>query len=148
MKFWSRGTALWFILCFIFIYLVDLFTISPNVISGNGNLGLVFVVPALIVFLLLARSLWRALGKLELDSNTWMKIGMGALVLFVAFGFLEYKFFLNLINDLGGSSEIETSRIYRYPMLNQYTNTIFVNFYTLVMVITGVILLRWFFRRK
>lgn len=148
MNFFSKGTVFWFFLCFILIYLVDLFTVSPNVTSGNGNLGLVFVVPALVVFFLFARSFWRLLGRLELRSYTWMKITLWAIVFSLVFCFLEYKFTLNLINDLGGLPGKETSRIYRYPLLNQYTNTIFVNFYILGAIISGVTLLKFIFKEK
>lgn len=148
MRIWSKGTVVWLILCMIFIYLVDLFTVGPNVTSGNGNLGLVIVVPAIVVIFLFARSLWGVLGKLELSSSTWMKIGIGALVLWAAFCFLEYTFTINLINDLGGSPKVESSRIYRYPWLNQYTNTIFVNYYILGIIVTGVVILKFVFKKK
>lgn len=142
MRFWSRAMVGWMIISLIFVYLVDLFTIKPNVISGNGNLGLLFVVPALVVFILLLRSLWKVLGTLNLQSITWRKIGSVALVLLLSFCFLEYKFVINLINNLGGTPEIPDSRIYRYPWLNQYTNTIFVNVYTLGILVSGVTFLK------
>lgn len=49
---------------------------------------------------------------------------------------------------LGGTSEIADSRIYRYPWLNQYTNTIFVNFYTLGIMMAGVTLFRIIIKKK
>lgn len=49
---WSKGMTIWLALSILFIYLVDLFTVNPNVISGNGNLGLLFVFPALVIFYL------------------------------------------------------------------------------------------------
>ncbi|MBM7694304.1 putative membrane protein [Peribacillus deserti] len=85
MSFWSKGMAGWLILCIVFIYLVDLFTVDPDVTSGNGNLGLLFVLPALFVFLLFASSFWNFLGRLEFKSNTWMKLGLGALALLLWF---------------------------------------------------------------
>lgn len=148
MRFWSKGTVLWLVLSVIFIYLVDLFTVSPNVTSGNGNLGLLIVVPAFVVFLLLARSLWRGLDRLELASNTRSIIGLGALVLLLVFCYLEYNFIINLVNDLGGSPEVEASKIYRYPWLNQYTNTIFINLYTFGILVTGVTLIKLIFKKK
>lgn len=69
MKTWSNRTVLWLFLCIIFIYLVDLFTIMPSVTSGNGNVGLLFLLPALIVFFFFARSFWRILGSIQLKSN-------------------------------------------------------------------------------
>jgi hypothetical protein len=139
---WKKGMILWLLLCIVFICLVDLFTFKPNVISGNGNLGLIFVVPALVLFLLFARSLWQGLGMLEVSSSLWMKTGWGAFSLFFLFCFLEYQFVIHLIASLGGSPEMVSSKIYRYPWLNQYTNTIFINFYTLSIMGTGVTVLK------
>ncbi|WP_041964187.1 hypothetical protein [Mesobacillus selenatarsenatis] len=146
MSFWSRAIVWWLILSVVFIYLVDLFTIKPHVISGNGNLGLLFVVPALAFFILFVRSLWRYLGTLKLASSTWMKIGWGAFAILLLLSFLEYKLIIDLVNDLGGSPKIETSKIYRYPWLNQYTNTLFINFYTLGIMATGITILRIFIK--
>ncbi|MBT2682312.1 hypothetical protein [Bacillus sp. ISL-37] len=138
----------WLILSVVFIYLVDLFTIKPDVISGNGNLGLLFVVPALALFILFVRSLWRYLGTLNLKSNTWMKIVWGAFAILLLLSFLQYKLAIDLVTDLGGSPKIESSKIYRYPWLNQYTNTLFINFYTLGIMTTGITILRIFIRNN
>lgn len=138
MKTWSNRTVLWLFLCIIFIYLVDVFTINPSVTSGNGNVGLLFLIPALIVFSLFARSFWRILGSIQLKSSTWVLIRFGGIILLLLFCFLEYHFTINLINKLGGAPGNESSRIYRYPWLNQYTNTVFINFYTLGLMVSGV----------
>jgi len=45
---------------------------------------------------------------------------------------------LNLIAQLGGTPAHKTSRIYRFPWLNQYTNTLFFNFYTFIILIAIV----------
>jgi uncharacterized membrane protein len=88
-------------------------------------------------FFLFAKGLWKALGRLKLKPSTWMKIRLGGLALLIVFGFLEYYFTKNLIRDLGGFPGNESSRIYRYFWLNQYTNTIFINIYTLGIVVAG-----------
>ncbi|MGI8385887.1 hypothetical protein [Robertmurraya sp. P23] len=148
MKTWSNRTVLWLFLCIIFIYLVDLFTIKPSVTSGNGNVGLLFLIPALIVFFLFARSFWRILGSIQLKSSTLVLIRFGGIILLLLFCFLEYNFTINLINNLGGAPGNESSRIYRYPWLNQYTNTVFINFYTLGLMVTGVIFIKSFGRKQ
>jgi hypothetical protein len=66
-----------------------------------------------------------------------MKIGWGAFSLLLLFCFLEYKFVTSIIASLGGTPEVASSKICRYPWLNQYTNTIFINFYTLGIMATG-----------
>lgn len=142
-----RSMVWWFVLCVIFVCLVDLFTFKPHVISGNGNLGLLFVGPALIIFIFFAISLWKGLGNLRIKSSSSIMIGLGAFALFIIFLILEYKFAANLINDLGGSPKEPSSKIYRFPWLNQYTNTIFINFYTLGMLATGISFLNILFNR-
>lgn len=141
-------TVLLLILCVFFINLVDFFTINPNVYSGNGNLGLLVLFPALIIFMFFAHSFWVTSGYLHLSSKSWKVIFLGSLFLLLLFFFLEYRFVLMLIDSLGGTPKIETSRIYRYPWLNQYTNTFFVNYFTFSVMITGVALLRSFMRMK
>ncbi|KKK36825.1 hypothetical protein WQ57_17355 [Mesobacillus campisalis] len=140
--FHSKGILVWLGVSIVFIFLVDLFTFNPNVTSGNGNPGLLFVVPAAALFALFARSLWKGLGRIDVSSIMRMKMGLGAFALFLLFCLLEYKFMVNLITSLGGPPEIISSKIYRYPWLNQYTNTLFINFYTLGIVVNGVILLK------
>lgn len=142
MKFGSKSLVGWLVLSLVFIYLVDLFTIKPHVISGNGNLGLLLVVPALIVFIFFAISLRKGFGALRVKSSTSMMISIASFALFIMFCILEYHFTVNLINDLGGSPKEPASRIYRFPWLNQYTNTLFINFNTFGMLATVDILLK------
>lgn len=75
-----------------------------------------------------------------------MKIGWGAFAILLLLSSLEYKLAIDLINDLGGTPSIVSSKIYRYPRLNQYTNTIFINFYTLGIMATGITILRTLIR--
>lgn len=147
MKSWFKSMVWWFVLSLVFIYLVNLFTFKPHVISGNGNLGLLFVGPALIIFAFFAISLWKGLGNLSLKSSTSIMIGFGAFALFILFCILEYKFAAELVNDLGGSPKEPASKIYRYPWLNQFTNTIFINFFTLGMLATGTTFLNILVKR-
>jgi hypothetical protein len=46
---------------------------------------------------------------------------------------LEFAYVSELIKKLGGPPTNEESMIYSFPWLNQYTNTIFVNFYTFLI---------------
>ncbi|WP_141434414.1 hypothetical protein [Bacillus sp. 03113] len=141
MKFMSKRVVLWLLMSIVFLYLVALFTTSPEVTSGNGNLGLVFVFPAVIIFLLFAKSIWRSLGILKLQPGTWKIVSLGSLFILLFCCFLEYQYTLNLIDQLGGTPAQESSRIYRYPWLNQYTNTLFINGYTFLILNSGVVFL-------
>ncbi|NKE04093.1 hypothetical protein [Mesobacillus selenatarsenatis] len=142
MKFWSKSLVCWLVLSLVFIFLVDLFTIRPHVISGNGNLGLLIVGPTLIIFIFFAKSLWQGFGRLRIKSNRSTMIIIGAFVLFIMFCILEYQFAVNLIKELGGSSKEPESRIYRFPWLNQYTNTLFINVYTFGILAAGITFLK------
>jgi hypothetical protein len=148
MRFWSKAMVLWLVLSIVFIYLVDLFTFKPNVISGNGNLGLLFVVPALVFFILFVRSLWKQLGTLQLKLSTYLTIGWLAFAVLLMLSILEYKLAIELVNNLGGSPKIVASKIYRYPWLNQYTNTMFINIYTLGIMACGITIIRMLIIRK
>ena len=147
MKFRSRSLALWLVLSLVFIYLVDLFTVKPQVISGNGNLGLLFFVPTLLIFIFFAKSLWKWLGLLTINAGKSTMVLVGAFVLFILFCILEYQFAVNLVNDLGGSPKEPASRIYRFPWLNQYTNTLFINLYTFGILATGITFLKNILKR-
>lgn len=147
MKFWSKSLVWWLVLSLVFIYLVDLFTIRPHVISGNGNLGLLVVGPTLIFFIFFARSLWKGVGLVRIKSRTSTMIMIGSFVLFIMFCILEYQFAVDLIKDLGGSPKEPESRIYRFPWLNQYTNTLFINFYTFGILATVIIFLKSILKR-
>lgn len=142
MKFWSKSLVWWLVLSLAFIYLVDLFTIRPHVISGNGNLGLLIVAPTLLFFVFFGKSFWKSLGVLRVRPSTSMIMGSGAFVLFILFCILEYQFAVNLIKELGGSSKEPESRIYRFPWLNQYTNTLFINVYTFGILAAGITFLK------
>jgi hypothetical protein len=139
MRISSWTTLGWFTLCIFLVFLVDLFTVNPHVISGNGNIGLLFVLPAVVVYFLLARSMWRELGKRKFKLDISMVIIFGTLSLLLLFCYLEYIFAFDLVTKLGGTPAAVSSRIYRYPWINQYTNTMFVNFYTLGILITGTL---------
>ncbi|UOY92291.1 hypothetical protein MUG87_17950 [Ectobacillus sp. JY-23] len=135
MKLWSKA-MIWFALSLFVLYLVDVFTVSPTVTSGNGNLGLLFVFPAPIVCFFFIKHLRKVLQSLDLQPKTWLWIRVGSLLFFAIGCLLEYQYVLHMIHSLGGTPKEEASRIYRYPWLNQYTNTMFVNVYTFLCIST------------
>ncbi len=148
MNFFFKPTVVWLLLSIVFLYLVGLFTIRPEVTSGNGNLGLIFVLLAVIIFLRFAKNLWKSLGTLVLQPRTWKFVSLGSLFVLLLASFLEYRYTLNLIDQLGGTPAQKSSRIYRYSWVNQYTNTLFINVYTFIMLISGVVFLHAILRRN
>jgi hypothetical protein len=57
----------------------------------------------------------------------------GSFIVLLAASVLEFAYVAELIRKLGGPPTSEESRIYSFPWLNQYTNTIFVNFHTFLI---------------
>ncbi|WP_445491258.1 hypothetical protein [Niallia sp. 03133] len=148
MKLFSLRTIAWLLLCIVFLYLVALFTTSPEVTSGNGNLGLIFVLLAVIIFILFAHYIWKSLRTIQLQPGTWKIISLGSLFVLLLCCLLEYQYTVNLIDHLGGPPGQESSRIYRYPWLNQYTNTLFLNGNTFVILNAGVIFVYSLLKKK
>ncbi|NHM32110.1 hypothetical protein [Neobacillus terrae] len=138
MKLLSLSTKILLLLSLISLYFIKSVTMSPKTISGNGNLGILFILPTVIIILLLAFKLWSDLDNLELSPKTLKYISVCSLFLLLLFCYLEYTYVLNLIDQLGGTPAQKTSRIYRFPWLNQYTNTLFFNFYTFIILISVV----------
>ena len=124
----------WAVACLIatalFIFLTDEFTIEPERISGNGNPG---IVP---LFLGFVSALGFGIGySIWLSYRPWSRgflrglLIVSVLALAVAV-WMEYRFAIDLFERFGGGFEEENSRVYRFSLFNQYTNTLFLNIYT------------------
>lgn len=124
--------VLYLVISIIGFYLVSLFTISPNVTSGNGNLALLFIPIALAFYITLVATIVKESNRLI------VKLSMPFIVILVFVSCIllyliiqeEIEFIYELYAALGGYSNNPNSKIYRYGLLNQYTNTIFFNFFT------------------
>jgi hypothetical protein len=120
----------------ITIGLVKVFTMNPVTISGNGNLAILVSPFAILAFLLFGIDVVMTLLNANLTLKAIMYFILGSLLVLGISIVLEYHFAVDLIHRLGGPPTEESSRIYRFGWLNQYTNTIFINFYTLVIFIS------------
>lgn len=58
------------------------------------------------------------------------------IALLVAFIYYANDFSNNVYASLGGDTKTPGSTIYRFPLLNEYTNHVFLNFYTFGIVHT------------
>ncbi|MED2971779.1 hypothetical protein P4361_05755 [Fictibacillus sp. B-59209] len=130
MTKFSSNPIILFLLCLIFIFLVDLFTQRPGAVSGNGNLGIIPLGISIIMFILFGVALLKQLKKLDLNRRTCVIILTVSLLFLLLSTVLEIRFVTNLVKDLGGPPTVESSEIYRFNWLNQGTNTMFVNAYT------------------
>lgn len=120
-------------LSIVLFFLIDIFTIEykgNGRISGNGNLGLLFVIPVIPIYLFtlvlvynVSRSFYRNLKNIFVLLSVFLP-----LLCICLYG--EYHFAHSLFDHLGGGPSTPKSVIYRWPLLNQYTNTLFFNIFT------------------
>lgn len=129
----SRQLIIYFLLCLIAIVMVKEFSFSPESFSGNGNPVILIFPFVLLTFSLFGYELFLLLKGASLKRPTWRNLIVGSLIILLAASVLEFVYFNELIHKLGGPPTSHESRIYRFPWLNQYTNTIFVNFYSFLI---------------
>ncbi|MFT8320490.1 MAG: hypothetical protein ABF649_06250 [Bacillus sp. (in: firmicutes)] len=130
------------------LYFVALLTPSPEVTSDNGNLGIFFVIFAANTFVQLSNCLWKILSRLNWKLHIWKIVSLGSLAIFLIGCFLQYRYAVNLIDQLGGPVGKETSRIYGLSWVNQYTNTLFLNIYTFFILNSMVVFLFTIIKKK
>lgn len=126
-------------------YLIEnIFTIKPNVTSGNGNLGI------LIIFLLspifIASYFFTYKMAREISYNIKKKrirvfILSLSLICSIILVFQIVNYINELIIALGGTPSNPDSRIYRFGWFNQYTNSMYFNLFTFLLtdIITFII---------
>lgn len=144
MRYFTWGLLL---LSFVgFIAIERLFTIPPDTISGNRNLGILAIL-GLSPFFIAAYFLTAKRTRTILADRNSKKLNMIIFTLCFVSLFLLLFAIINytheLVAALGGSPANENSRIYRFGWFNQYTNSLFFNVYTFFLfclssVIIGV----------
>ncbi|HWL25460.1 MAG TPA: nucleoside-diphosphate sugar epimerase [Ureibacillus sp.] len=127
-----------------FLIIESFFTIQPEGSSGSGNLGAVgiaLVLPFLLLSLYTTYRYFSTLLGQSTDTLNRVLILVSSIVLFGVFLYFSNEYRTDVIDSLGGPTTDPNSKIYQYPLLNQFTNSIFFNFYTfgLIHTISGVI---------
>lgn len=133
------------ILSFLGFYLIkNVFTIEPQVTSGNGNLGLLIILllsPIFFVSYLYTfkrtREVFYKVRKKVVNALILSLLLLSSLVLV----FLIIEYTSELINALGGTPSDPDSQIFRFGWFNQYTNSIYFNLYTFLLTHTVVIII-------
>ena len=127
-----------------FLIIENFFTIKPEGVSGNGNLGAVgmaLVLPFLLLSLLTTFRYFLTVSKQASDRlvKVISFIGGFALIGVLLYFAIDYK--NNVLESLGGPVSNPDSKIYGYPILNQYTNRVYYNFYTFALIhsISGLV---------
>jgi len=129
----SRQLIIYFMLCIIAVVMVKEFSFSPESFSGNGNPVILIFPFVLLTFSLFGYELFLKLKDASFNKGTWRNVVVASLIILIAASIMEFSYFNEVIQKLGGPPTNEDSRIYRFPWLNQYTNTIFVNLYTFLI---------------
>ena len=144
-KFW----VLSFVLSYLGFYLIEnIFTIRPDVTSGNGNLGILVIIGLMPIFILSYFLTYKLSREVSITfNNRKMKVViLSLLVLCCALLlFLIVNYTDELVIALGGTPSNPDSRIYRFGWFNQYTNSLFFNAYTFLLthiaaVVLGIVL--------
>lgn len=129
----SRQLIIYFLLCLVAIVMVKEFSFSPESFSGNGNPVILLFPFVLLTFSLFGYELILKLKEAPLKKAAWRNAAIVSLLVVIAASVLEFVYFNELVHELGGPPTNKESRIYQFSWINQYTNTIFVNFYTFLL---------------
>lgn len=121
------------VLCLLMVAGIEVLTIDPQTISGNGNLALLLIIPFVMVLTIFLTALF--LFFKEVINEKWKLLFSIILPFVIIFSLARiWQDGSELISLLGGGPDDPDSRIYRFPWLNQYTNTIFFNVYLIVFL--------------
>ena len=122
-----------------FLSIQQFFTIQPEGVSANGNLGLVGIVIVTPFLLLSLYTTYRFfLVRIKEGKDKVMKI----ISIFVGFFMIAVLFYLVIDYKNTVVTSLESNiNIDEFPQLNEFTFDIFFNFYTyaLVHTVSGVI---------
>jgi hypothetical protein len=144
----SRQLIIYFLLCIIAIVMVKEFSFRPESFSGKGNPAILIFPFVLLTFSLFGYELYLKLKEAIIEKAAWRNIMVCSFLLLLACTAFEISYFNELIHKLGGSPTNRASRIYHFPWLNQYTNTIFVNYYTFLIYISTLTFFTSLYRWK
>ncbi|MGE7601394.1 hypothetical protein ACQKL5_02700 [Peribacillus sp. NPDC097675] len=136
------------LLSFLGFYLIEnMFTINPDVWSGNGNFGILIMLlfsPIFILSYFLTYKMSREISYNKLKRKISVVILTLALISCTLLILPIVNYTSELIIALGGTPSDPDSKIYRFGWFNQYTNSIYFNVYTfllthIIAVIIGIL---------
>ena len=105
--------------------------------GGNlGAVGLALVAPFILLSLFITFRYFTERSRKARDRilRVCLLIGGGMLAVALLYYALDYKD--QVYATLGGTTKDKGSLIYQFPVLNEYTNKIFINFYTFALIHT------------
>ena len=105
--------------------------------GGNlGAVGIALIAPFILLSLFITFRYFteRSRQASERILRICLLIGGGALAAALLYYALDYS--NEVYTTLGGTTKDKGSVIYQFPVLNEYTNKIFINFYTFALIHT------------
>ncbi len=137
----SSRYMLWFfslMVSYVGFYVIEhLFTIPPHKVSGNGNPGLLVIFllfPFFAASLYLTFILIKAIFSTGLNIKRIAIISSIAILICIILTGLIIHYTNALVHSLGGTPTSPDSRIYRFGWFNQYTNSLYFNTYTFLLI--------------
>lgn len=105
--------------------------------GGNfGAVGLALVAPFVFLSLFITFRYFTELSRQAMDRILRVCLLIGGTALAGAFLYFALDYKDDVYASLGGTTADKGSIIYGFPVLNEYTNNIFINFYTFALVHT------------
>lgn len=120
------------------------FTVKPDEVANAGNLGalgMALVAPFILLSLFTTYRFFVESSRHAKDHLMRMIYFVFGVALVVVLIYYANDYKADVFARLGGDTKTVGSQIYGFPLLNEYTNSIFFNFYTfgLVHAITGLV---------
>lgn len=116
------------------------FTISADesgTASGNlGAVGLALVAPFMLLSLFITFRFFTELSRQMQDKILRICLLIGGITLAAALLYYAFEYKEDVYSSLGGTTTEKRSVIYGFPVLNEYTNKVFINFYTFAFIHT------------
>ena len=106
---------------------------QSNVNGNLGAVGLALIIPFILLSLFITFRYFTELSRKSNDNlsrSIYMLFGIAFLIAVTYFA-LDYK--QTIYAELGGDTKNPNSIIYQFPVLNEYTNNVYINFYTFLI---------------
>lgn len=113
------------------------FQLDDTVKHGNlGIVGLALITPFILLSLFVTFRFFMELSRGSKDSILRNILVIAGIGLIIATGYYAVQYKNDVYASLGGTTYDPQSQIYGLPVLNEYTNRVFINYYTFLFIHT------------